>query len=77
MLRSALGSALRAARAQAPRCAADPAPSNWPWVPDQRSSVNDASHRRERAAPRPGRVAFRAPKASFRAQVITLLSGRR
>src|SRR6266404_7670861 len=58
MLRSALGSAPRAARAQAPRCAADPgsiAHSASPWVPALRCIVpDDASHRRENAAPRPG-----------------------
>src|SRR5260221_10700093 len=46
MLRSALGSALRAARAQAQRCAADPGSTRM-WVPVLRSSVkpDDASHR--------------------------------
>jgi len=42
MLRSARGSALRAARAQAPRCAADPgsiAHSASPWVPALRCIV--------------------------------------
>src|SRR6266403_3028048 len=46
MLRSALGSALRAARAQAPRWAPDPG-STCMWVPALRNSVkpDDASHR--------------------------------
>ncbi|HEX9587908.1 MAG TPA: hypothetical protein VGA15_09195 [Bradyrhizobium sp.] len=49
MLRSALGSAHRAARAQAPRCAADPGPTLPApiWVPALRSSAKSA-------APRPG-----------------------
>ena len=61
ILRSALGSALRAARTQAPRCAADPGCINiLGWVPALRSSVpDDASHRRENAAPRPGRKTSR------------------
>jgi len=51
--RSALGSALRAARGQAPWCAADPGSLRSVAVPDQRRTTRFA-----RAAPHPGHEWF-------------------
>jgi len=54
-------------------CAADPGPIHLGWVPVLRSSVPDnAAHRRENAAPRPGHDACRQPSTETKLREVKI-----